>query len=40
MLEFVLGCIVILVMFGMVWGAFLYLTSLFFGGGGQGRNDG
>jgi hypothetical protein len=42
MLEFVLGCIAILFVFGMVWGAFLFLTSLFFAetGGSRDPEDG
>jgi len=38
MLEFVLGCIVILIIFGLIWAGFLFLMSLFFEGEDGGRD--
>ena len=38
MLEFVLGCIVILIVFGLIWAGFLFLMSLYFEGEGRSRD--
>jgi len=38
MLEFVVGCIVILIVFGLIWAGFLFLMSLYFEGEGRSRD--
>jgi hypothetical protein len=38
MLEFVLGCIVILIVFGLIWAGFLFLMSLYFEGEGGAKD--
>lgn len=36
--EFVVGCIVILIVFGLIWAGFLFLMSLYFEGEGRSRD--